>query len=106
MQKQVGDCIRQLRRARGLTQDAAAEKAGINGKYFGAIERGEVNVTVSTLGRVSAAFEVPVTALFARPVASEQDDRDEVTRLVRAIVERGDGDQLARLRRFLEQVFR
>lgn len=58
MQEQVGKRIRELRLALGMIQEAVAEKVKVNGKYFGAIERGEINVNLATLVRIAEALQV------------------------------------------------
>ena len=105
MQKRVGRRIRELRMARGLTQEQAAEKANTNVKYFGAIERGEVNLTLASLGRICAALGVPPRELFDDDQPAN-DDHTTVQELVSALIENGSDEKLARLRVFLEQVFR
>ena len=50
--------MRELRKAAGLTQEALAAKAGIDGKYLQDIERGEANPTVAILVAVSGALGV------------------------------------------------
>ena len=32
--------------------------------YIGQVERGEKNITVETLGKITAALEIPITAVF------------------------------------------
>ena len=105
MQERVGRRVRELRKARGLTQEQAAEKAGTNVKYFGAIERGEVNLTLVTVGKISAALDVPPRDLFDHDEPAT-DDREMIGELVAAVLERGDDEKVARLRAFLENVFR
>ena len=41
-------------------------RAGLDRGYYGAIERGEFNITVDTLVKVAAGLEVAVAALFER----------------------------------------
>ena len=106
MQKQVGRRIRELREARGLTQEKLAEAAGINAKYVGAIERGTVNLTLASISKICKTLDVPVTELFTGVGSNPKSDREEVLRLVDAILKQGDEKKLARLRVFPEQVFR
>jgi transcriptional regulator with XRE-family HTH domain len=55
--------LRALRRARGLTQWALAER-GVSYKYYQRLEAGHINPTVRTLARVAQALGVPLLALF------------------------------------------
>ncbi|MGD0638546.1 MAG: helix-turn-helix transcriptional regulator [Nitrososphaerales archaeon] len=52
----LGRNLRRLRRERGLSQEAFAEKTGIHRTYIGGIERGERNVTLETVERIAAPF--------------------------------------------------
>jgi transcriptional regulator with XRE-family HTH domain len=56
--KQVGEKIRTLRRAAGLTQDELAAQAEISGKHLGEIERGNDNVSLEYLERLAIALGV------------------------------------------------
>jgi transcriptional regulator with XRE-family HTH domain len=57
--------LRRLRQDRGFSQEEAAEKCGLHRTYFGAIERGERNVTLSTLQAVASALRVDPLLLLA-----------------------------------------
>lgn len=54
----LGASIRDARAQRNLTQEQLAERASLSKNYIGNIERGEYDVTVSTLHRVAAALGV------------------------------------------------
>ncbi len=56
--------IRQLRKARGWSQEALAEKSGLHRTYVGDIERVERNVSVDNIEKLARAFSVPVKDLF------------------------------------------
>jgi DNA-binding XRE family transcriptional regulator len=62
----LGDACRSARLERGWAQEAFAARAGIDRSYYGAIERGEFNVTLDTIVKVARALEVSVAALLAR----------------------------------------
>jgi transcriptional regulator with XRE-family HTH domain len=62
----LGIAARSLRRERGLAQEAFAARAGIDRSYYGAIERGEFNVTLDTIVKIAHALDVPVAALLER----------------------------------------
>ncbi len=63
--------IRSLRRNRRLSQEALAEVCGLHRTYVGSVERGERNVTLSTLEAFSEALGVPVIELLAEPKGSD-----------------------------------
>jgi transcriptional regulator with XRE-family HTH domain len=105
MQDAIGRRIRELRIAKGMTQAAVAERAETHTKYLGNIERGEVNLTVAMIERIAKALDVPVVEFF-QGVYPPRPDRDQVRRLFDAILNHGDDEKVARLRVFLETVFR
>lgn len=53
--------IKSARKESGLTQKAAAEKAGIGVNYYAQIERGEVNPSYAHLQKIAKAFGVKLT---------------------------------------------
>lgn len=59
--------MRELRRERGLTQEAFAEKLRMLAPNYARIEQGRMNTTVDTLARVARALGVDVINLFRRP---------------------------------------
>lgn len=56
--------VRRLRLARGLTQDALAERAGLELRYIQKVERAEVNMGVLILAAIAEALEVSPGELF------------------------------------------
>ena len=62
----LGQAIRSIRIDQGLTQEAFALKAGIDRSYYGAIERGEFNVTMDTLVKISRTLAVRVSEITER----------------------------------------
>lgn len=62
--KRLGLRLRQLREARGLTQEVAAERAGIHAKHLGVIEGGKTNVSFPSLVALAFAYDVSLAAFF------------------------------------------
>lgn len=60
-----GEKLRQLRLAKGLTQEALAELAELHVTYVGGIERGERNVGFDNILRLARALGERPAALFA-----------------------------------------
>ena len=54
--KRLGEAVRARRKARGLSQEALADAAGIDRSHMGKIERGERNVTLLNVLRIAAAL--------------------------------------------------
>lgn len=52
----LGRVIRGERKARGLSQEALADAAGIDRSHMGKIERGERNVTILNIARIATAL--------------------------------------------------
>lgn len=55
--------VRRLRKAKGLSQEALADLAGIHRNYLGGIERRERNVGLDNLGKLAKALGVPLDEL-------------------------------------------
>jgi transcriptional regulator with XRE-family HTH domain len=55
-----------LRSKQGWTQEQFAEFCGVHRTYMGHVERGEKNVSLSTVLRVANALGVRISALFGR----------------------------------------
>jgi transcriptional regulator with XRE-family HTH domain len=51
--KKFGEQVRNFRKARGLSQEELAELAGLHRNYIGGIERGERNVALLNILRLS-----------------------------------------------------
>ncbi len=60
LQQRVGDVIRRRRKRLGYSQEAFADCIHMHRAYYGALERGEKNLQLSTLERVSAGLRVPL----------------------------------------------
>ena len=63
--RKLGAAIREARVACGLSQEALADAAGIDRSHMGKIERGERNVSVLNVARVSDALNVSIASLMA-----------------------------------------
>jgi len=62
----VGRQIRQLREARGASQEEFAADAGLDRGYYGGVERGERNIAALNLIKIAIALEVEVGQLFPK----------------------------------------
>lgn len=62
--KLIGERIRTIRKEKGLTQEALADKSGIHYSYIGGIEHGDRNISLATLEKVIDALEIMPVELF------------------------------------------
>ena len=62
----IGDRVRQLRLAAGISQEELALRAEIGFKQVGRIERGEVNATLLTIRSLAVGLGVDEAALFEK----------------------------------------
>jgi transcriptional regulator with XRE-family HTH domain len=65
--------VRGFRHAKRLSQEELAERCGLHRTYIGSVERGERNVTLSTLETLALALDVSIIELI-----SKRDLDDEV----------------------------
>jgi transcriptional regulator with XRE-family HTH domain len=60
-----GRRVRELRKARGFSQEELAHRAGLHYTYVGGIERGERNPALINIGRIATALKVSLAELFS-----------------------------------------
>jgi transcriptional regulator with XRE-family HTH domain len=63
LQKAVGARIRELRMGRGWSQEAFADICEIHRSHMGEIERGEVDVAISTLAKLAKGLDITVSTM-------------------------------------------
>ena len=53
MLAQLGSCLRSVREERGWSQEELAFECGLHRTYIGSVERGEYNITLLTLRKIT-----------------------------------------------------
>jgi transcriptional regulator with XRE-family HTH domain len=69
--RRLGERIRRLREAKGLSQEAFAERCDLHRTYVGAIERGERNFAIDNLETIAAALGLSLSDLLDFSVTPE-----------------------------------
>lgn len=64
LQRALGERIRQLRKKAGYSQEGFADAAGVHRTYMGTLERGEANVSLGNLHKISKALGITLSELF------------------------------------------
>jgi len=59
--------MKRIRLDKKLTQEKVAEAAGLHTNYISSVERGERNISIGNIERISNALGVPMTDLLAEP---------------------------------------
>ena len=69
-----GRRVRQLRKEKGVSQEAFAHEIGIDRSYYGSIERGERNVSLENICPIAAGLGVPPAELLRFDAVSDPDE--------------------------------
>ncbi len=64
IKQKVGLKIKELRKSKGLSQEKLANLAEIDRTYLPTIERGERNVSIEILEKISKALEIKIIDFF------------------------------------------
>lgn len=64
--KKLGKEIKKLRKEAGYSQESFAREVKLHRTYIGAIERGEKNVTVKSLSKLTDCLGVKLSEFFAK----------------------------------------
>jgi len=62
--KVFGQRIKQLRLAKGWSQEKLAEKTGFHRTYIGMVERGERNISLKNIQILAVSFDINMQDLF------------------------------------------
>ena len=62
--EKFGRQVRELREKQGYSQETFANKCGLHRTYYGAIERGERNVSLKNIKKIAKALGVSIKELF------------------------------------------
>jgi len=65
LQRQVGKRIREIRLAKGISQERLAHEIGLHRTYVGSLERGERNPSLQVVSRLAKLLEVSTDRLLS-----------------------------------------
>jgi transcriptional regulator with XRE-family HTH domain len=63
MQRKLGERVRELRKGKGFSQEGFADACGLHRTYMGSVERGETNLTLSSLATIARALKITTSKL-------------------------------------------
>jgi len=64
LKKIFSNNLRKFRIDKGLSQEELADKAGVHRTYIGSVERGERNITINVMEKITIAIERPIIDFF------------------------------------------
>lgn len=84
----LGKRIRDLRKARGYSQEYLAEISGFHYTYIGGLERAQKNVTLANLIKIAKALEVGIFDLFeyTRIDSSVDKKTSDIEKILEALI--------------------
>lgn len=64
MNIRIAQVVREKRKIKKLTQEKLAEIAGVSSGYIGQIERGEINLSITTIANLISILGIDANTLF------------------------------------------
>jgi transcriptional regulator with XRE-family HTH domain len=61
--RKFGYRIKELRTAKGITQEELAELSGLSRQYIGDVERGARNISLVNINKIANAFKIALSRL-------------------------------------------
>jgi len=61
-----GSAVRSIRLDKGISQETLADLAGIDRSYMGGVERGEHNIALINIKKITDALEVSVSSVMKK----------------------------------------
>jgi transcriptional regulator with XRE-family HTH domain len=92
IQKVIGNRLGDLRRKKGLSQEKLGWKAKLHYTYIGAIERGEKNVSIITIGKIAKGLGISVNEILN--ISMDVKDADKLKGLILKEIEKSDPEIL------------
>ncbi len=62
----MGRAIREVRKEKGLSQEAAAFDVGLDRAYYGGVERAEVNISMAAFVQICRGLDIKPSEMLSR----------------------------------------
>lgn len=99
--EKLGSRIREVRKAKGFSQEKLAEKANISTKYLGEVERGESSISAVLLNDISLALNVSISELMQH---DHKDDSELLKKEVTKYINSANPDTIQKIYFFIKNI--
>jgi transcriptional regulator with XRE-family HTH domain len=99
--EKLGSRIREVRKAKGFSQEKLAEKANISTKYLGEVERGESSISAVLLNDISVALNVSISELMQH---DHKDDSELLKKEVTKYINSAKPDTIQKIYFFIKNI--
>ena len=108
--KLVGSKIRDLRKAKGLSQEQLGEIAGFHFSYIGGIERAEKNISLLNLAKIADALDTEIYELFAythsAKISNHTSSKEEELNKILELLSSRNVNDIRKARVIIKEVFK
>lgn len=102
----VGGRIRQIRKAQKISQQELGERADLNYKYIGGVERGERNPSIQSLVKIARGLKVEVGDFFKVEGQRQLPDKDRMINSIIGLLGNKSMKELKLAKRMLSSLFK
>jgi len=103
---QVGRRIRQIRKAQKISQQELGERASLNYKYIGGVERGERNPSVESLVKIARGLKVDVGKFFKFDNDRQLSEKERIYNQIIGLLGNKSTKELKLAKRMLTSLFK
>ena len=82
IQAKLGQRVRALRKTRGWSQEELGARSSLHPTYIGGIERGERNVSLINLAKLSEAFQIKMAEFLYFPLGEQKEGEKNLRELI------------------------
>ena len=100
----IGNRIRELRKAQGLTQEELGERANLHNTYIGGIERGERNLSLDSIEKIANGFNIEVKELFTFSPTTLPSQYEIIISEIIELIKKGDNKTIEIISQALKEV--
>lgn len=100
----LGSKIREYRNLKGLSQDQLGELCGFHFSYIGGVERGERNITIENIAKISKALDIELSKLFEFE-SSFSSDKNKLLASISEILANKNINEINMIKNIVNEIF-